>query len=269
MIARETFSLSRSMEYFTEAELVRQCGYTRPDWPFVVAKEIIDDGLDACEAASIPPQITISVDERQLVISDNGTGIPAIVVERILDFHSRTSDKAAYVSPSRSTMGNGLKLVMAIPFVLNDQQPTTIIIESCGIRHNICIDTDQIRREPMIGDRKEEIVRTTGTTFCIPCDSPCSQDAYNSREFLQLIQDFALFNPHAEFAVSFYGEEWVLPASVPVWKWTPTDPTSPHWYGGEELGNLILSHIAADETSGRTRTIREFVATFRGLKGTA
>ena len=101
MNARQAFSLSRSMEYFSAAELVRQCGYTQPDWPILLVKEGIDNGLDECETASIQPKITISVDQRQLTISDNGRGLPADVVKRILDFNSRTSDKAAYVSPSQ------------------------------------------------------------------------------------------------------------------------------------------------------------------------
>ena len=33
------------------------------------------------------------------------------------------------------------------------------------------------------------------------------------------------------------------------------------------FGNLIRSQIAADETSGRNRTLREFIETFRGLSG--
>jgi hypothetical protein len=266
---RETFTLSRSMEYFNEAELVRQCGHEKADWPILLLKELLDNTLDACESASIPPKIVISVDERQLVISDNGPGLPADVVTRILDFNTRTSDKAAYVSPSRGTMGNGLKLVLCIPFVLNRNRQTTTIIEARGIRHTITIDTDQVRREPKIGHQKDEIVKTEGNRISITCDSPCSQDAYDSDRFLQFIEDYVLFNPHAALTVLYYGEEWVWAASGPMRKWTPSNPTSPHWYRVQELSNLILSHIAADETAGRKRSIREFVATFRGLSGTA
>ena len=46
MGAREHFTLSRSMEYFGEAELVRQCGHTRPYWLLLTLKEALDNGLD-------------------------------------------------------------------------------------------------------------------------------------------------------------------------------------------------------------------------------
>src|SRR5450432_2775939 len=163
-VTREHFTLSRSMEYFGEAELVRQCGHTRSDWPLVILKEGLDNGLDGCESAGVPPRITISVDDKHLVIGDNGAGIPPDVVKRICDFNSRTSDKSAYVSPSRGAMGNGSKLILAIPFALNGQGPTTTTIEACGVRHTITIDTDELRREPRIGRLEEQIVKTEGTT---------------------------------------------------------------------------------------------------------
>jgi hypothetical protein len=59
---RETFSLSRSMEYFTRDELVRQCGHSQSQWPILLLKELLDNALDACESALIQPKITVSVD---------------------------------------------------------------------------------------------------------------------------------------------------------------------------------------------------------------
>jgi signal transduction histidine kinase len=72
--------------------------HTRADRPILLLKEGIDNVLDACVAASIAPRIAVSVDERRLVISDNGPGLPPDFIERIVDLDSRTSDKAAYVS---------------------------------------------------------------------------------------------------------------------------------------------------------------------------
>ena len=59
-------------------------------------------------------------------------------------------------------------------------------------------------------------------------------------------------------------------ASDPAWtKWLPSDPTSPHWYGPEHLERLIAAYLAHDADTGRVRTVRELVAEFRGLTGTA
>src|SRR5437899_7319699 len=44
----------------------------------------------------------------------------------------RSSDKAAYVSPTRGAQGNALKTVLAIPYVLNSDQATTVSIEAQG-----------------------------------------------------------------------------------------------------------------------------------------
>jgi hypothetical protein len=59
-------------------------------------------------------------------------------------------------------------------------------------------------------------------------------------------------------------------ATDPSWpKWRPSDPTSAHWYQPKHLERLIAGYVADDEDGGRDRTVREFVAEFRGLSGTA
>ncbi|MBI4876435.1 MAG: ATP-binding protein, partial [Acidobacteria bacterium] len=106
-LKRQTFSVSRELEYFTEAELTTQTGYGREDWwPRVVAKELIDNSLDACEQAGTPPRIDVNFQGDSLTVADNGPGLPAGVLDRVLDFGTRTSDKAAYVAPTRGAQGN-------------------------------------------------------------------------------------------------------------------------------------------------------------------
>lgn len=53
---RTAFRTSRSMDFFTESELTRQIGYPQNLWPLVLLKELIDNALDACESADIPPK---------------------------------------------------------------------------------------------------------------------------------------------------------------------------------------------------------------------
>ena len=61
-----------------------------------------------------------------------------------------------------------------------------------------------------------------------------------------------------------------IQATNPSWpKWRPSDPTSAHWYGPQRLERLIAGYIAHDEDAGRARTVREFIAEFRGLSSTA
>jgi DNA topoisomerase VI subunit B len=74
---------------------------------------LIDNALDACENAGVAPEIAVDVQYEQgvirLTVSDNGTGIPAEVVRKVIDYNVRVSDKAAYRSPTRGAQGNALK----------------------------------------------------------------------------------------------------------------------------------------------------------------
>ena len=101
-LQRQVFTTSRELEYFSESELTTQTGYAKEDWwPGVVVKELIDNSLGACEQAGVAPEIGIELGGDSLTVWDNGPGIPAEVVRKVLDFSTRTSDKAAYISPTR------------------------------------------------------------------------------------------------------------------------------------------------------------------------
>jgi hypothetical protein len=84
-----------------------------------------------------------------------------------------------------------------------------------------------------------------------------------------MVLDYALFNPHASFALTVWGKQYDLPATNRDWsKWVATAPTSAHWYTVEQFQELIASYIANESTCGiQPRTVRDFVAEFRGLKG--
>jgi hypothetical protein len=90
-----------------------------------------------------------------------------------------------------------------------------------------------------------------------------------------LLQRYALFNPHAAFHYMRQHPrgkplEQVFRPTDPGWrKWQPHHPTSPHWYTPERLRALLAAYITADRDRGRHRTVREVVAGFAGLSGTA
>jgi hypothetical protein len=50
-------------------------------------------------------------------------------------------------------------------------------------------------------------------------------------------------------------------------KWRPSDPTSAHWYDRARLKRYIAAHLSRDQDIKRSRTVREFIAEFRGLSG--
>src|ERR1700688_765421 len=78
---RQTFSTSRELEYFSEAELTTQTGYGKEYWwPGVVTKELVDNSLDACEQAGLPPRIEVDFQGDSLTVADNGPGLQPDVI---------------------------------------------------------------------------------------------------------------------------------------------------------------------------------------------
>ena len=109
---RVHLTTDRALEFFTESELTTQIGYGKDLWPLVLAKELIDNALDACESAGVAPRIIITLKANTLTIRDNGPGISASVIARSLDYTVRVSDKKNYISPTRGQLGNALKCVL-------------------------------------------------------------------------------------------------------------------------------------------------------------
>lgn len=271
---RTIFETSRLLEYFTEQELQFQTGAKPEHWPIVIVKELIDNALDACEDARVLPEVTVNVDgdddSGSITVSDNGPGLTTETIDRILNFWTRTSDKEAYVSPSRGAQGNALKTIMAIPYVGSTESPKRgkVTIISQGIDHRVTVETDALRQEPRI-NRESFKVGSSGNAVRVELDFTGIIPAPDSRDFYNLVCDFALFNPHATFRLT--GDKtgtWLC--RDPLWKkWTPSDPTSPWWYSVDDLVRLVTAHAVHAQDGGRDLTLRDFVSQFRGLSSSA
>jgi len=124
-VHRETFRTPRLLDFCSERELVKQIGHPVDQWPLVVLKELIDNALDNVEEADIAPEIRVEVTDGQIVISDNGSGIPAETISGILDFSVRVSSREAYCSPTRGAQGNALKTIVAMAFALDGTDHAT------------------------------------------------------------------------------------------------------------------------------------------------
>src|SRR5687768_14170700 len=102
---RPMFTRGRAAEYFDADELEAQTGRPRREFAAVCLKELVDNALDAAETAGVAPEVGILAivgrDCVGLTVADNGPGLAPETVARILDFDTRTSDKAAYRSPTR------------------------------------------------------------------------------------------------------------------------------------------------------------------------
>ena len=165
-LTRETFRTSRLLDFCSERELVKQIGHPADQWPLVILKELTDNAIDAAEEANTPPVIRVEVTNGEIVITDNGPGIPAETVADILDFSARVSSREAYASPTRGAQGNALKTIVAMAFALDGTKGETAI-ESHATAHRISFKVDQVRQEPKIDHIREGSSVRTGTRITV------------------------------------------------------------------------------------------------------
>lgn len=271
---RETFRASRLLDFCSQRELVAQTGHEVEEWPLVVIKELTDNGLDIAEESDIAPElaITVSTQTGEIVVIDNGPGIPAETINSIIDYSTRTSSRAAYCSPSRGQQGNALSTILAMPFVLDGTVGETVI-EARGIAHRIRFSAHPIKEEPRIAcDRASSTVRTgTRVTVRWPAKA-CHLIEDVADRFLPFVWDYVALNPHLSVTLEVNGEQ-LIPAGAPdpAWrKWRPSDPIPAHWYTREAFQRLIAACVARDlEDRKKIRSVRDFIGGFHGLAGTA
>ncbi len=271
LLERTTFRTSRLLDFCSQKELINQTGHPIAQWPLVIFKELVDNAIDACEEARTAPVISVSVNRGEITVTDNGPGLKPGTVADILDYTVRASSREAYVSPTRGAQGNALKTIVAMPFAL-DGDVGRVTIEAHKVAHHIEFRVDHIRQEPKISHDKEVSDVKTGTRITVHWpDSACSNLAAAERRFLQMAEDYVWLNPHLSLTVSWNGKRRPsAPPSNPAWaKWRPSDPTSPHWYTPERFERLMAGYVAHEQGSSGPKTVREFIAEFRGLSSTA
>jgi len=277
ILKRETFKTDRTLEFFSEKELQMQIGHYRDRWPIAMVKELIDNSLDACETAGIPPSINIQLENNAVSVQDNGPGLPDKTLEESLNYLVRVSDKNHYVSPSRGQLGNALKCLYAVPFVMNGDRGRVDIITG-DKKHQIDVSVDRIAQRPKI---KHTVSGNgfvkKGTFIKMHTDEiACVLEDIENRVFYNLpvnisnlIRSYAVFNPHISITYNSLEFKTEYDCGVTDWsKWYPSFPTSPHWYSVDRLRGLIAAYIYQEHNSGKVKTVREFVAEFKGLTST-
>jgi DNA topoisomerase VI subunit B len=266
-LTRSTFSTSRLAEFASVKELTTQTGHDPADWPTVIIKELVDNGIDAAELAEVAPEIAIVVNGTGITVTDNGGGISPEGVTRMLDFSRRVSSNEAYVSPTRGRQGNALQTILAMPFVLDGTSGETVI-ESRGIKHTVTFTIDAVQQVPIVTTEQEPGNVHSGTSITVRWPVSASSKLIASEaEIVQIAENFAAFNPHLSIALSWGDEVEVgIEAADPAWsKWLPGMPTSAHWYDIERFNRLIAATVANDQGNDRETLVREFVASFRGM----
>jgi Histidine kinase-, DNA gyrase B-, and HSP90-like ATPase len=278
-IERVAFTTSRLMEFCTEKELVAQTGHEARRWPLVIVKELIDNGIDACEEAEVAPVIKVSIKTgrrgkpTRVVIEDNGPGIPAETITGIIDYNIRISSREAYISPTRGRQGNALKTILPMAYVLGGKCKGETWIDAHGHKHRIQFSVNQIKQEPIVHNIRSRSRITTGTRVTVfwPDNDEAKIDG---DEIKDLLREFIWVNPHLTLQFTVDGKTLVHHrATNPDWtKYRACDATSAHWYSLEQIERYAGALIARDQEQRRaTRqkyTVREFIAQFRGMSAT-
>jgi hypothetical protein len=130
-----------------------------------------------------------------MCVSDNGNGVSEELLINILNFDTRTSDKAAYRSSSRGTQGNALKTILGIPHALGGGK---ITIESWGLRHEIIASANPAGLVD-IDLKTTEIERRVGATIYV--DLP-----HREVDVFRWGRAFAIFNPHVSIKVTEFDD---------------------------------------------------------------
>jgi hypothetical protein len=298
-IERVAFTTSRLMEFCTEKELVAQTGHQSYEWPRVITKELVDNGIDACEEAEVAPSIKVTITTghaksrrraakpTRIVFEDNGPGIPPETIAGIIDYNVRVSSREAYISPTRGRQGNALKSILPMAYVLGGEGKGETWIEARGLKHRIQFSVNQIKQEPIIGHTTTRSTVTTGTRITVfrPAkatveyqdeddDTQLGEATFQTDVIKDLLSEFIWVNPH--LTLLFRANDKTIlehTATNPGWsKYRACDATSAHWYSLEQIERYAGALIARDQEQQRaTRrkyTVRDFVAQFRGMKPT-
>jgi DNA topoisomerase VI subunit B len=264
VLQRVTFSSSRLLDFFSRKELIAQSGHEPEVWPVMAMKELVDNSIDSCEDKVIVPEIRVQVDGQGIAVADNGPGIPKSTIKRILDFNIRVSSREAYVSPTRGSQGNAMKVIVAMPFVLDGERGSIEII-SRGVHYLITVRVDPIKQKPIIECEPSTngLIQNGTIVKVLWPSSACSILERAKAQFVQIAQEFGVLNPHLTMVVDWFGEQTHIEATNRAWqKWGGRDPTSPHWYDQQRFERLIALHLA----EGIRKTVRELISEFAGLK---
>jgi DNA topoisomerase VI subunit B len=275
---RTLFETPMVEEFFTAKGLTAQTGQGRDNFGSVVIKELVDNAIDASEYAGVSPIIGINVKSglglHIISVSDNGNGISGDTISRILNFQTRTSDKAAYRTPARGAQGNALKTLIGMPYALGIDEP--IFIQSMGTKHSIKAWLDPSGKLRIDHQETDSSV-ISGTIASVPIPYSISVNP------AKWARGFSLFNPHCSFSVKIEEIEWANDhAKSEVifdeiyqntaddrWnKFSTKDTPSAFWYDLSAFKRLVYCYISDAQTGGTDILLRDFIMQFRGISST-
>jgi DNA topoisomerase VI subunit B len=270
-VPMEVISTSRLLDCIgSKEEWQRQSGYSMADAALGACRELVDNSLDACEEAGVPPVVSVKLDDTGLEVADNGRGMDVDTIRTLTDFGLRASSRAGRCAPSRGQQGNGFQACLALPYVLNGNVGR-VDISSRGIRHELALSLNRVAQQPHCSVEQFDCAVQIGTSvkLWVPAETMVPDDDQKAR-FVSFVGRYAWVNRHLTLHIDCFGERYDIPATDPDWKkFQPADPVPPRWYDATAFSNRVLALIGHDLAAGQDRLVRDYLSQeFRGLKRT-
>jgi hypothetical protein len=227
----ETLSINRESDFVRLDGLRRATGLPAHEWDLYIVKELVDNALDADEElwfgdATRFPNILIRVEytlvpslgSRQLLIEvGNSAVFPVTRLPDIFSTAKYTSNKVFRKLPTRGALGNALKTVLGIPYVLRQRvagdfnfslKPMAIRAQGREYlpRYNTVLATGRIEFELATKPARQ----SRGTVITVGIDHFGQEVPRSIADLQSLALKYHLCNPHAQFTweVAIDGQDW-------------------------------------------------------------
>lgn len=219
-------------------------------------KEAVDNALDACEEASILPEVIVEIidmgdDRFRVVIEDNGPGIVKAQVPKIFA-KLLYGSKFHQLKMSRGQQGIGISAAVMYG-QLTTGRPARITSKTDknkpAHRYELKIDTK--KNEPIIlSDEPQEWDKDHGTRIEIDLEATYQRGARSIDEYLK---ETAIVNPHVTIIYTNPKAEQIIFSRVTEEVPPVSEAIKPHPYG-VELG-VLMDMLHATEA----KTLQQFL----------
>jgi hypothetical protein len=205
-------------DFFQVDGLQRLTGSSPRDFDRVIMRELIDNALDASEAAGVDPEIHVGVERRGevtvLSVQDNGPGLSREDVEKMKDFGSLASSHHYLKEPSRGVLGYAWKIILGAASTLREMKglapKTSVKVVSRGSRYELSPhwshDVGPVVDMSCTPDKSVSV----GSMVVIELDHEPRFVLTNL--YLEMVKGYALLNPRAGFWFTEKGVEYAFPA---------------------------------------------------------
>lgn len=277
-------SRSQVSDYVRLEGLQKLTNVSAHEWDLYILKELVDNALDADEAAGITPRVSVEMRYDGLgltVIVRNQAQFPMDVVGDIFNLEKRASVKDLYNLPTRGAQGNALKTLLGIPYALQYHWFTNyslemrpLIIASGASVVDLWLDVNEFAQNVSLRPIQIQNSRTTikGTEVSLNILKFTQERPRTPEALLLMARAFTLWNPHANFEFVFVlgdaiHSHWSRSEHGWTGKYDLRQAAPITWYTYGNFRELLHALLWHTQTHAESATTLGEVASLFGLPG--